>query len=139
MSPPSPQAKGKKRTGTSLAAWGQDEFGYFEEIYITHQRGLGGYYDPAPPLVHMMDCMDEWYDHYMGYRIWYDYNEPVPWDTDDPFGVGFEYEVQTSNDIIYTAVGLYGGGTTDSYFPWPPAPYIMWFCEGSLAQVYSYQ
>ncbi len=123
-------------TGTAVHAEGWCEYGYFEYFYVDHTRGLGGYYSPAPPLVDQMTCMDEWFDWGMGYRYTYDINSPIPWTYPfDPFNQGFDYHVQESIIPQYPIQCLYVGGTTDSYFPWPPFPTAMWFDEGSRAYV----
>jgi hypothetical protein len=125
---------------TATGVTGHLSGGHFWKIDYIFQRGLGGYYQPAPPNVHLMEIHYEYFEDGLGYQYDFTWNYPVPWTYPvNPFGGDYPYyHCQTKNLPIYNVInGEYAGGKTSSWFQWPPYPYTYWYCSGSLAQVFA--
>ena len=119
-------------TGTSVQAEGYYEYGYYDYFKVVHNRAYGGNYTPDG----YSENMDEWFDDGMGYRDywWTDGPWMYPY---DPFNMGFPYYGQEVYFESYPSACIYVGGSTSSHFQWPSNPSILWWCGGSLAQVYN--
>ena len=129
---------------TATGIEGSSTGAYFDWLNYTFQRGLGGYYSPAPPYVNLMDVYGEWIKNGDFYWISTTWNYPYPgYDSYGTwqypyYGLYWTWPYHAQTYYYYTSNidgTTYVGASTGSYFPWPPYPYAMWYDDGGLTWI----